>query len=97
MSGRALYVVTTPAAGGPRRPLAVGRSFRLEDYPLRWYWRKRHGDRKGHPCRVVARSRPARAPDGSVARRWNTVMVEWPDGFRTITSGHALRKPESCP
>lgn len=50
-----------------------------EIWPYTWYWRKRHGDRKGEHCRVVVR--------GSM----NSIMVEFPDGFRTITSRWAVR------
>jgi hypothetical protein len=45
-----------------------------------WYWRSRLPDRKGSPCRVVARS-----------RRLGSVLVEFEDGFRVVTSRYAVR------
>ena len=50
-------------------------------YPLYWRVRTRHGERLHQPCRVTLR-----------ARRMNTVTVEFPDGFWTITSGNYLRR-----
>lgn len=48
-------------------------------YDRVWYWRKRHGDRKGQRCRIVARG------------TMNSILVEFEDGFRTITSRWAVR------
>ena len=45
-----------------------------------WYWRSRLPDRKGSPCRVVARS-----------RRLGSVLVEFEDGCRVVTSRYAVR------
>lgn len=48
-----------------------------------WWWKAnamREVDRKGQICRVVARG----------AR--NSVLVEFPDGFRVITSRYAVRR-----
>lgn len=50
------------------------------DYPYRWYWRAKHAERHGQPCRVWAR--------GSM----NSIGVEFPDGFRTVTARYAIRK-----
>jgi hypothetical protein len=52
----------------------------MADYPYRWYWRRKHGDRRGQPCRVWARG------------TMNSIGVEFPDGFRTVTARHAIRK-----
>lgn len=49
-------------------------------FPYTWYWRRRHAERKGQPCRVVCRG------------TMNSILVEFPDGFRTITSRWAVRK-----
>lgn len=51
-----------------------------EEFPYEWFWRSRHGERKGARCRVWARG------------RMNSVGVEFEDGFRTVTSRHALRR-----
>ena len=50
-----------------------------------WYWRPqripgRTVDRKGQQCRVLARGRR------------NSVLVEFPDGFRVVTSRWAVRR-----
>lgn len=45
-----------------------------------WYWRSRLPERKGQPCRVLARG------------RLNTILVEFPDGFLVTTSRYAVRK-----
>lgn len=44
-----------------------------------WYWRSRLPERKGHPCRVLARG------------RMNSILVEFEDGERVITSRYAVR------
>jgi hypothetical protein len=45
-----------------------------------WFWRVRLPDRKGQPCRVVARGGK------------NSVLVEFADGRRVVTSRYAVRK-----
>jgi hypothetical protein len=45
-----------------------------------WRWRSRLPARKGQACRVVAR--------GALG----SVMVEFADGFRVITSRYAVRR-----
>lgn len=45
-----------------------------------WYWRKRLPERKGQRCRVLAR--------GAL----NSILVEFHDGFRVVTSRYAVRK-----
>lgn len=52
----------------------------LEEWPYRWYWRKRLPERKGMVCRVTARG------------KLNSIAVEFPDGFRVVTSRFAVRK-----
>ena len=51
-----------------------------EAYPYVWWWRSRLPDRKGQRCRVTAR--------GSL----NSIRVEFPDGFRVVTSRWAVRR-----
>lgn len=50
------------------------------EWPYEWFWRKRHGERKGQPCQVVVRG------------RMNSILVRFPDGFETVTSRFAVRK-----
>lgn len=49
-------------------------------YDYIWFWRKRLGDRKNHRCRVLAWG------------KMNSILVEFEDGFRVITSRYAVRK-----
>lgn len=82
-----------PHAAGHER---VGRVGPLLPYIFRW---KNHG-RQGQPCRVTARSRrqkPVPAPE-MIAFGWpapknfNSIRVEFADGFAMVTSGNAIRK-----
>lgn len=50
------------------------------NYPHVWYWRKRLGDWKGQRCRVVTRG------------AMNSILVEFPDGHRVVTSRYAVRR-----
>lgn len=45
-----------------------------------WYWRKRLGERKGQRCRVLVRGKK------------NSILVEFEDGHRVVTSRYAVRK-----
>ncbi len=50
-------------------------------WPLVWRWAVRLPERKGQRCRIL--------------RRWpkkNSVLVEFQDGYRVVTSGWAVRK-----
>lgn len=70
-------------------------------YIYRW---DRHG-RKGQPCRVTARSgisRPGSGPHLVVfgdppAKRFNTISIEFADGFTMATSGNAIQKSPGNP
>lgn len=52
----------------------------MPDYPHIWFWRSRLPERKNAPCRVVARG------------KMNSILVEFADGFRVLTSRYAVRK-----
>jgi hypothetical protein len=52
-------------------------------YPYRWFWRAKLGERKGQPCRVLARG------------KMQSVLVEFDDGYRVITGRHAVRKAKA--
>lgn len=58
-----------------------------EAYPYVWAWRDQppkrgfDRDRRGEPCRVLVRS-----------RTMNSALIEFSDGYRTITSRSGLRK-----
>ena len=45
-----------------------------------WYWKKKLPERKGQMCRVLARGKK------------NSILVEFKDGYRVITSRFAVRK-----
>ena len=53
----------------------------MSDFPLTWYWRSRLPERKGERCRVLVR-----------ATRMNSVLVEFADGYRVVTSRWAVRE-----
>lgn len=44
-----------------------------------WFWRSRLPERKGQPCRILARG------------AMNSVLVEFADGVRVVTSRYAVR------
>ena len=50
------------------------------DYPYYWRVSTRLPERKGQPCRVIARG------------RMNSFLVEFMDGYRVVTSRNYLRK-----
>lgn len=45
-----------------------------------WHWRSRLPERKGERCRVLVRG------------RMNSVLVEFADGLRVVTSRYAVRR-----
>ena len=50
-----------------------------------WWWRRRLGDWKGQPCRVLAR------------RSTNSILVEFADGYRVVTNRYAVRRLVQAP
>ena len=52
----------------------------MSDYNYRWFWRKRLPERKDQPCRVLARGRK------------NSILVQFVDGYKVITSRFAVRR-----
>jgi len=48
-------------------------------YDQVWYWKSRLPERNGKPCRILARGKK------------NSILVEFEDGFKTITSRYAVR------
>jgi hypothetical protein len=57
----------------------------MPDFDHVWFWRVRLPERKDEPCRVVARGRK------------NSVLVEFADGRRVVTSRYAVRKRPIAP
>ena len=45
-----------------------------------WFWKSRLPERKGQPCRVIARG------------RMNSILVEFGDGMKVVASRYAVRK-----
>jgi len=45
-----------------------------------WFWKKKLGERNRQPCRVLARG------------KMNSILVEFEDGYRVITSRYAVRR-----
>jgi hypothetical protein len=54
-------------------------------YDRVWWWRTRLPHRKGQPCRILVRG------------RMGNVLVEFPDGFRVVTSHRAVRRAPPVP
>jgi len=44
-----------------------------------WFWKSRLPERKGAPCRILARG------------KMNSILVEFEDGYKTVTSRFAVR------
>lgn len=45
-----------------------------------WYWKSRLPERKGQRCRVLVRG------------KMNSILVEFEDEFKVVTSRYAVRK-----
>jgi hypothetical protein len=45
-----------------------------------WFWKSRLPERKGQTCRVLARG------------KMNSILVEFEDGYKVITSRYAVRR-----
>jgi hypothetical protein len=45
-----------------------------------WFWKKRLPERKGQKCRILARG------------KLNSILVEFDDGHRVVTSRYAVRR-----
>jgi len=52
----------------------------MDKYDMVWFWRSRLPERKGKKCRVLIRS-----------KRMNSILVEFPDGFKVVTSRYVVR------
>lgn len=53
------------------------------EFDHEWYWRKKLPERKGELCRIL------------VMGKTNSVLVEFKDGYRVITSRFAVRRVKS--
>jgi len=53
----------------------------MPDFPYIWFWIKKLPGRKNQPCRILIRS-----------RRMNSALIEFEDGFKVISSRHAVRR-----
>ena len=56
-----------------------------------WFWYKKCPGRKGQRCRVLARSTPSKT------KNFNSILIEFEDGGRYITSGNGIRKVKFKP
>jgi hypothetical protein len=52
----------------------------MKKYDHIWFWKSRFPDRKGQKCRVLTRG------------KMNSILVEFEDGHRVVTSRFAVRK-----
>lgn len=53
----------------------------MSNWPYVYFWHRQ--GRKGQPCRVTARG------------KMNSCCVQFPDGYRMITSRNAIRKAKT--
>ena len=51
-----------------------------DEFRFVWWWRSKLSERKGQACRVLARG------------RMNSILVEFEDGARVVTSRYAVRE-----
>jgi hypothetical protein len=51
-----------------------------ENFTHVWFWRSRLPERKGQLCRVIVRG------------KMNSILVEFEDGYKVVTSRYAVRK-----
>jgi hypothetical protein len=51
----------------------------MNDYPYIWFWKSHLPERKGQRCRVVVRG------------KMNSILVEFTDGYKVVTSRFAVR------
>ena len=49
-------------------------------FSYQWFWKSRLAERKGLPCKVLARG------------KMNSILVEFEDEYRVVTSRYAVRK-----
>jgi len=71
---------------GMRGGIKGGEAASVGEFDHIWWWRAnefRRIDRKGQRCRVLIRGAK------------NSVLVEFEDGFKTVTSRYAVRKASS--
>ena len=52
-------------------------------FPFVWWWRSKLPERKGHACRVLVRG------------RLNSILVEFEDGARVVTSRYAVKRRDA--
>lgn len=73
---------TQPAGGVPaeKRYNMDTSGKRDEEMTHVWFWRSRLPERKGCPCRILARG------------KMNSILVEFSDGYKTVTSRYAVRR-----
>jgi len=50
------------------------------DFEHVWFWKIKLPERRGGLCRIVARG------------KMNSILVEFPDGYKVITSRYAVRR-----
>lgn len=49
-----------------------------------WFWKSRLPERRGQSCRVLARG------------RMNSILIEFEDGYKVVTSRYAVRKSKEA-
>ena len=55
-----------------------------DPYTHVWFWKKNLPERKGQPCRILARG------------KMNSILIEFEDGIKHVVSRYAVRKKEGA-
>jgi hypothetical protein len=62
----------------------------VTDYPHVWHWRQKPGWDRGMPPRVFDRDRKGERCRVLARGTMNSALVEFEDGYRTVTSRNGL-------
>lgn len=64
----------------------------MADFPYVWFWRQKPGWDRGTPPRVFDRGRKGERCRVVCRGTMNSALLEFEDGFRTVTSRNGLRR-----
>lgn len=64
----------------------------MSGFPYRWFWRPKPGWDRGTPPRLFDRDRKDERCRVICRGRMNSALVEFADGYRTVTSRNGLRR-----
>lgn len=73
-------LVTLGVTDWKREQELIYKLLSVDCFPYEWKWKTRMGERYGQPCAMVAKG------------RMNSVLLEFPDGYRVVTSLNGIRR-----